>query len=83
MNMKYWKPSEIESPYSGEGNLPAIELSGGQEVIGLAVRPTGQIMFIELCDEWKTINLSAEDAIIALQEAIEWVKRNAKPGEGS
>lgn len=64
--MKYW----------AEKRQPKILLIDGgyDRVISISKLTNGEICFCEECDEEFDVTLSKEDAISALQEAIDWIK---------
>lgn len=69
--MKHWK--ESKNQLSGK-----IILSDGDSdmVLSLKKEETGVIRFREECDKYFFISMSKEDAIKALEEAIEWIRCN-------
>ncbi len=69
--MKYWEkhrsePATISLPDNGGG-------CNGSVII--EAEPDGNIRFIDGCDEYFATTLSPTEAIEALQEAIDWIKR--------
>ena len=64
--MKYWT----------EKTQSKILLIDGayDRIISISKESTGDICFCEECDEYFDVTLSKEEAIHALQEAIEWIQ---------
>lgn len=71
--MKHWLAGTIGRGY---GDHDGIILRGDDDdrVISLA-KLLGQVIFTEECDGYFTTILSEEQAIEALQEAIDWIKK--------
>ena len=54
------------------------EESNADRVLAISIPDDGGVEFAEQCDAWFGVTIPPETAIAALEEAIAWIRANAK-----
>ena len=71
--MEYWDTKPGDS-FEGEKGLFLKTESGSNRVLGIIFQDDGRIAFCEGCDQWFAVVFTKQQAIDALQEAIDYIK---------
>lgn len=72
--MKFWKPNKQVGPQDKELLL---DDEYSCRVLSITKADDGSICFRERCDQYFSMELSRDQAIDALQEAIAWIKKTS------
>jgi len=75
--------SEVEHWKERAVGLEIVLAVGGDEadadrVLAIEITADGKVEFAEQCDSWFGVAVTPEIAIAALEEAIAWIRANAK-----
>ena len=72
--MKYWKISKNSNGYGDT----AIVLKCGDRVLSVTHEKDGNIMFMEECDGYFSVNYTKEESIELINELLEYIKNEDK-----